>query len=397
MSHTIDTPELIAFSAHEFRAVMSNYPTGVTTVTGIDDNGDPQGMVIGSFSSVSLEPPLVSFMPMKTSSSYQKLQKIQRLSINVLAGNQLSLCRELARKDSNKFDNVAWTKTASGCVALEGELARIEVSIVNEVEAGDHLITICAVNSLETKNSGTPLLFFQGGYGSFTTNSVEAYVDERFLSMLQYSARFRPALRQIAQKYDCEASIIATANEKEFLVIASEFGGTAQVNERIGVRLPLYPPLGEALVIQSDQLAERWVGAAGDAHRTSLEHSIERARNRGYSGISIPDTHSPTSSKHDKLIDSLRTHREWHASPASERNLRDSLIEHHEIFTLEQKEHQSPQQLISLSIPVASSHAESSEWFFALRIDQLPEAVNHNTAASVADDLQKIIRGVLAV
>ena len=81
----------------QFRAVLGNYPTGVAVVTGLDASGEPLGMVVGTFTSVSLNPPLVAFLPMKTSRTFNVLRESsERFCIIMLAGDEVGVCRSLA-------------------------------------------------------------------------------------------------------------------------------------------------------------------------------------------------------------------------------------------------------------------------------------------------------------
>ena len=91
-----------------FREVMGHYPTGVAVVTGFDGD-QPVGMVVGTFSSVSMDPPLVAFMPQVGSGTYARLQKSEAYCINVLAHDQLTLCRSMAVPRDDKFDDVDWS------------------------------------------------------------------------------------------------------------------------------------------------------------------------------------------------------------------------------------------------------------------------------------------------
>ena len=80
------------FSASEFRETLGHYPTGVAVVTAVAGDGGPAGMVVGSFTSVSLDPPLVAFLPTKDSGSWARLATADRFCVNVLAADQEDLC-----------------------------------------------------------------------------------------------------------------------------------------------------------------------------------------------------------------------------------------------------------------------------------------------------------------
>ena len=159
--------ETRAVAPAEYRRVMGHYPTGVSVVTGMTE-GAPVGMVVGTFSAVSLDPPLVSFMPAVTSGTYALLREAGSFCINVLAADQIELCRTMAAPRRDKFDGVRWTASPYGAPRLAGAVAYVECRPEQEVAAGDHWITLCRVHMMETGRDASPLVFCQGGYGEFT-------------------------------------------------------------------------------------------------------------------------------------------------------------------------------------------------------------------------------------
>src|SRR4051794_20153480 len=89
-----------------FRETLGHYPTGVAVVTAMAEDGDPAGMVVGTFSSVSLDPPLIAFFPARDSWSFGRLRTANAFCVNVLASDQEPLCRQLATGGAGKFDGV---------------------------------------------------------------------------------------------------------------------------------------------------------------------------------------------------------------------------------------------------------------------------------------------------
>lgn len=143
---------------------MGHYPTGVVAVSAMIDEA-PVSMIVGTFTSVSLEPPLVSFMPMKSSGTYQRLRNAEHLCFSVLGDDQQDVCRILASRNDDKFDHVRWTATDFGAPRIEGATAYVHGRIANEYDAGDHLITLCDVDDLEANSRQNPLVFLKGAYG----------------------------------------------------------------------------------------------------------------------------------------------------------------------------------------------------------------------------------------
>jgi flavin reductase (DIM6/NTAB) family NADH-FMN oxidoreductase RutF len=160
--------DAIAFDSTSFRHVLGHYPTGVCVVTAVEDDGAPTGMVVGSFTSVSLDPPLVAFFPAKNSQSWPRIEKMGKFCVNILASDQQPLCRQFAAKGAeDKFAGVSHRVSANGSPILDGVVAWIDCALEAVHEAGDHYIVLGRVMALEVASPGKPLLFFQGGYGEF--------------------------------------------------------------------------------------------------------------------------------------------------------------------------------------------------------------------------------------
>ncbi|MEU5844190.1 flavin reductase family protein [Rhodococcus sp. NPDC047139] len=160
------TAEHAVLNPRRIREVMSNFCTGVTVITALDE-GKPIGFSCQSFASVSLDPPLVSFSPSRTSTTWPKIREIGTLAINVLAESQRTLCAAFAASGGYKFRGVRWEQGENGAPAILGALARVEATVETEYDAGDHTIVLARVTGLTTMKANGPLLFFQGTYGSF--------------------------------------------------------------------------------------------------------------------------------------------------------------------------------------------------------------------------------------
>jgi flavin reductase (DIM6/NTAB) family NADH-FMN oxidoreductase RutF len=154
------------FESDRFRHVLGHFPTGVAAVTAIGTTGAPTGMAVGSFTSVSLTPPLVAFLPDKASTTFPHIRSAGRFCINVLSAGQEDVCRSFATKGGDKFGSIGWTPAASGAPILDGALAWIDCEIDVVHEAGDHYIVVGRVLGLDVGDVAThsPLLFFRGGY-----------------------------------------------------------------------------------------------------------------------------------------------------------------------------------------------------------------------------------------
>jgi flavin reductase (DIM6/NTAB) family NADH-FMN oxidoreductase RutF len=149
-----------------FRRTLGHFCTGVVIVTAVDD-GAPVGMTCQSFSSLSLDPPLVMFSAAHTSTSWPRIRRAGAFAVNILADDQEDLCRTFAVSGAEKFASVQWSSGALGAPLLHGCVAQIECRVESVVPGGDHDIVIGAPLAMAEDPSRSPLLFFRSGFGRF--------------------------------------------------------------------------------------------------------------------------------------------------------------------------------------------------------------------------------------
>lgn len=158
-----------ATDAKQFRQVLGHFPTGVTIVTGVA--GDtPAGFTIGSFTSVSLDPPLVGFLPQVDSDTWEAMAPAGRFCVNVLRDNQASLCWRFAKSGvgDDRFDEVPWTTSPTGCPILSGVIAWIDCTVEHTARFGDHYFVVGRVVDLfHDSEPHVPLVFYKGALGGF--------------------------------------------------------------------------------------------------------------------------------------------------------------------------------------------------------------------------------------
>ncbi|WP_053732304.1 flavin reductase family protein [Nocardia sp. NRRL S-836] len=153
--------------ATRFRQTLGHLPTGVVVITATDPLGRPVGMACNSFTSVSLDPPLVLFCVKRGSSTWPVVQAAGAFRVNVLDRDHEHLSRQFAARGVDRFAGVRWTSAPAG-----PRLADVVASIGCEVEAehpgGDHVIVVARALSLEIgETAAEPLVFHRGRYGSF--------------------------------------------------------------------------------------------------------------------------------------------------------------------------------------------------------------------------------------
>ncbi|MEV0847811.1 flavin reductase family protein [Streptomyces sp. NPDC049954] len=150
------------FDGRQFRNALGHFASGVTIVTAATREG-AVGFTCQSFTSLSLEPPMVALAPGKSSTSWPRIREAGSFCVNVLADTQEDLCRAFAASGTDKFAGVTWTPGPSGAPRLPGALAHIECALTEAYDAGDHELVIGAVRDIETHH-GQPLLFYRGGF-----------------------------------------------------------------------------------------------------------------------------------------------------------------------------------------------------------------------------------------
>ena len=157
------------FDSQQFRQVLGHFPTGVTIVTGWADD-EPAGFTIGSFTSVSLEPPLVGFLPQIASETWQAMAPDGRFCVNVLRDEQAELCWRFAKTGvgDDRFDYVTWRHSPTGCPIIEGIGAWIDCTVEHSIVLGDHYFVVGKVIDLwHNDEPHNPLVFYKGALGGF--------------------------------------------------------------------------------------------------------------------------------------------------------------------------------------------------------------------------------------
>jgi flavin reductase (DIM6/NTAB) family NADH-FMN oxidoreductase RutF len=145
---------------------MGRIPTGVVAITGVDDDGNNVGFIVGSFGSLSLDPPMVTFSVGHSSSSWPRIRRRQVFTANVLSSTQLAECRALAGKGDNKFDKLVYTAGPHGAPRLRDAVAWIDCTVHAEVLVGDHFMVLGNVDVMDSAD-GEALLFQAGQFGTY--------------------------------------------------------------------------------------------------------------------------------------------------------------------------------------------------------------------------------------
>jgi len=168
-SSSPETPDVVIDPA-DYRRVLGYFPTGVTVIATHHEER-AVGLAVGSFFSVSLDPPLVGFCVGHQSTSWKVIEQSGHFVVNVLAASQTDVSGIFAGKGDDKFSGLDWEPgPGHGSPRINGSLAHIDCSLEATHEAGDHTVVIGRVHALDVAAdpAAGPLLFFKGGYGEFS-------------------------------------------------------------------------------------------------------------------------------------------------------------------------------------------------------------------------------------
>jgi flavin reductase (DIM6/NTAB) family NADH-FMN oxidoreductase RutF len=142
----------------QLRRVFGAFPSGVTALSALVD-GAPVGLAASSFTSVSLDPPLVAVCVAHSSTTWPLLRTVDRLGVSVLGAEQERAGRQLAARGIDRFAGLEWRATLDGAVLLEGASAWLDCSIEQQARAGDHDIVVLRVHDLDADHDISPLVF----------------------------------------------------------------------------------------------------------------------------------------------------------------------------------------------------------------------------------------------
>lgn len=156
----VSTPE-------ELRKAFAAFPSGVAAICAHID-GEPVGMAASSFTSVSLDPPLVSVCIQNSSTTWPVLRERTRMGLSVLAEGHDQACRQLASKTGDRFAGIAWDEGPHDSVFVGESSAWFEVSLHSEVPAGDHMIALLEVHSHQVFEDISPLIFHSSKFHRIT-------------------------------------------------------------------------------------------------------------------------------------------------------------------------------------------------------------------------------------
>jgi flavin reductase (DIM6/NTAB) family NADH-FMN oxidoreductase RutF len=153
----------VSLDPDEFRSVLGRFATGVTVVTARDGSAVDHGLTVNSFTSLSLDPPLILVCIDHEASLHPAMTACSHFAVNILSERQEALARRFATPEMDRFLGVGFTRGMCGAPILDDVLAFLECRATQSVPGGDHTIFIGEVERAESRSAG-PLLYYRGGY-----------------------------------------------------------------------------------------------------------------------------------------------------------------------------------------------------------------------------------------
>jgi flavin reductase (DIM6/NTAB) family NADH-FMN oxidoreductase RutF len=158
--------------AHTLKAAFGAFPSGVVSVAA-QVRGRLTGIAASSFTSVSIDPPLVSFSVATTSNTWPLLREAGHLGISVLADHHDLVCRQLAGPEDQRFTGLPFRSTEDGAVLLDEAVATFDCTIHQELEAGDHLIVVLSLHRVTDGGGTSPLVFHRSGFKKLSADDLD--------------------------------------------------------------------------------------------------------------------------------------------------------------------------------------------------------------------------------
>jgi DNA-binding IclR family transcriptional regulator len=221
----------------------------------------------------------------RASSSRARLRECgRRFCVNILSEAQEDIGRIIAARKRNKFDGLSWHTSPTGLPVLTDSCAYIDCVIEDIFPAGDHEIVLGRALHLDVVRPFMPLLFFRGGYGSFTPLTISAG-DTDVVEQLRYVDVVKPVMENLADKLQSEVTVITRVGDELAVIATVGRAKTAVVPTRVGQRVSFMPPLGGVHAAWADEQEQQaWLRRLPEGHdRATYEQILRTIRKRGYS------------------------------------------------------------------------------------------------------------------
>jgi flavin reductase (DIM6/NTAB) family NADH-FMN oxidoreductase RutF/DNA-binding IclR family transcriptional regulator len=271
----------------EFRRALAHYPTGVAVVTAVGADGSPVSMVVGTFTSVSLDPPLVGFLADRNGNSWQHIKSAGHFCVSVLGSGHEDVCRAFATKHPDRFSHTV-AVTGSGRPRLADATLWVDCEIDDVLPVGDHDMVVGRVSQVGVgTEGGLPLIFLRGGYGAPTIASLQAEAPG-LGPVLRLADAVRPEIEVVAGELGLECIVLAAVDGQVVMLAAAGMESAAgSWRTHVGSTFPLAAPLAAVFMTWAEpEEQRRWLAegarlAGRDVTDVGMA-SLEAVRSRGY-------------------------------------------------------------------------------------------------------------------
>ncbi|MGI5132459.1 flavin reductase [Pseudonocardia sp. CA-107938] len=280
----------VAVTPQEMRRALAHYPTGVAVVTARGPGDTPLSMVVGTFTSVSLDPPLVGFLADRTSASWRGIRAAGHFCVSVLGAGHEHVCRAFATKAPDRFA-YATAVTSSACPYLHDAALWVDCEITDVLPAGDHDFVLGGVRQLGVGEAAAlPLLFLRGGYGAPRIDSLQ--VEAAGLApVLRMADAVRPEIEAVSRELGVECVVLAAVDGDVVMIAAAGVDAridspAGRLRTHVGSTFPLVAPLAAVFTAWAGpEEQRRWVAegtrlAGTDVTDLAIE-AMEAVRGRG--------------------------------------------------------------------------------------------------------------------
>jgi flavin reductase (DIM6/NTAB) family NADH-FMN oxidoreductase RutF/DNA-binding IclR family transcriptional regulator len=271
-----------------WRAVLGEYPTGVCLITSRDQDGDPVGMVAGSFVAVSEDPPLVGFFAGSGSSTLPTLLRNGFFSVSVLGSEDEAYCRSFVQKAEDRWTRKPFIDSAAGSPRLADAVAWFDASVETTQVHGDHTFVVGRVRDFGAGAGGAemPLIFRRAGYGSFSAPS-ETYDARAFIERLRWASMAEKEVAELATELGVEITLNTQLGDSVVTLASVSPHSASSSYDSAGAAHPWAAPI--ASVFAAWAPASRryaWEEASrhltGSVDRSLIEQQLRGVRERGY-------------------------------------------------------------------------------------------------------------------
>ncbi|MBN8490753.1 MAG: flavin reductase [Burkholderiales bacterium] len=282
-----------SFDSRELRQVLGSFFTGVTVVTTVDGHGKPHGLTANSFSSVSLDPPLILWSQSRNAPSHPVFRTAERFAVNILADDQVEVSNRFARGGADKFSGIATRAGEHRMPLIEGCAAHLECRLVNAYPGGDHVVFIGEVERI-ARHGRPPLLFGGGRYLVAQPHDLGPPTDRGAniarLNAVRIATR---ALVELSDELDETLGLGVWGNKGPTIVRWEEASEPVSDNLRTGLVLPVltsvtglafaaWLPAELTAPFVAAELAD---GAAPDIDATGLAQQLASIRAAGFASL----------------------------------------------------------------------------------------------------------------